>query len=249
MNNLLITPCPNSLIGAGGQSAATSQYLAGMTESPDPLAENIGHLQSLPLASEKYHETACRAIAPRLLAEARHIDEDLVITALSRFCARDLGPLLAQHRHAPAVCAKVLRANFHRLLLWRQRDAWRRANRRRIAEEEFSATQVRNAYEVSRELDANAVLAEVAALDNEMARLLSAAGEVSSLDELHGRLAGVLQCSKATVRRRLLALGQRMRWLLHREAGRFLAERPASHLPFGTGACAARVIHWVFATA
>lgn len=220
-----------------------------MKETTDLLAEAIGQIPHSGLSSEQHHETACRTIAPHLLAEARHLDEDLVITALARFCTRDLGRLFAEHGQTPVVCAKVLRANFHRLLRWRQRDLWRRENRRRVAEEHFAVAQVRDAYEGGREWSASPVLAEATALDPEVARLIPADGEVHSLDELHGQLASALRCSKATARRRLLALGQRLRALIRREAGRFLADRPASHLPSGTGACAARVIQSVCATA
>ena len=58
--------------------------------------------------------------------------------------------------------------------------------------------------------------------------------------KLHGKMAAALRCSKATARRRLLALGQRLRALVRRESGRFFADRPASHLPSGTGAKADR---------
>jgi len=249
MSDFLITLRPDSCIHAAARPAATRRYLAGMQQATDLLAEAIGQIPKSGLSSEQHHETSCRTIAPHLLVEARHLDEDLVITALARFCTRDLGRLLAEHGHNPVVCAKVLRANFHRLLRWRQRDLWRRDNRRRVAEENFTVAQVREAYEGGCEWAASAVLAEATALDPEIARLIPADGEARSLGELHGKLAAALHCSKATARRRLLALGQRLRALMRRETGRFLAERPASHLPAGTGACATRVIRSVCANA
>jgi hypothetical protein len=249
MTTLLITKLVNFCVDAAAREAAIGRYLNGMQATTDLLAEAIARLPNCSLNPEKHHELACRAIVPYLLAEARHLDEDVVMTALGGFCARDLGALLAQHRKDAVACAKVLRANFHRLLRWRQRDAWRRENRRRTAEEQFTVARVRDAYEGSRELVTAAVLAEAATLDPEIAELLPVAAEARSLDELHGRLAGVLHCSKATVRRRLLALGPRLRGLLRRETGRFFADCPASHLPAGTGACAARVIRSVFAAA
>lgn len=249
MNDTMIIICPFSSVRTVSGRIGVGRYLAGMNDSTDLLAQAIGQIPNSGLSSEQHHEAACRAVASHLLAETRHLDEDLVITALGRFCARDLGRLLAEHGHIPLVCAKVLRANFHRLLRWRQRDLWRRENRRRVAEENFTVAQVRNAYEGGCEWAASAVLAEATALDPEVARLIPADGEVRSLDELHGKLASALRCSKATARRRLLALGQRLLALIRREAGRFLADRPASHLPAGTGACAARVIKSVCATA
>jgi len=249
MTTLLITKFADSCIGVIAPQASAGRYLDGMQATTDLLAEAIARLPDSSLTQENHHEMACRAIVPHLLAEAHHLDEDVVMTALGGFCARDLGPLLAQHRKEAVACAKVLRANFRRLLRWRQRDAWRRENRRRTAEEQFTAARVRDAYEGSRELVTAAVLAEAAVLDPEIAGLLPGAAEARSLDELHGRLAGILHCSKATVRRRLLALGPRLRGLLRRETGRFFADCPASHLPAGTGACAARVIHSVFAAA
>ena len=220
-----------------------------MNEPTDLLAAAIECFAASHPTTENHHEAVCQAVAPHLLAEARYFDEDLVIATLAGFCARDLGRLLAEHQENPTACAKVLRANFRRLLRWRQRDLWRRENRRRVAEENFSVAQVRDAYEGGREWCASAVLAEAKALDPEVARLIPASGEVHSLDELHGKLASALRCSKATARRRLLALGQRLRALIRRETGRFLADRPGSHLPAGTGACAARVIRSVCATA
>lgn len=225
------------------------RYLADMNESADLLAEAIARLAASNLASDNHHEDACRAVAPHLLAETGSFDEDLVMTALTSFCARELGRLLAQHRQDPAVCAKVLRANFRRLLRWRQRDIWRREHRRRAAEESFGVNQVHEAYEAGGALSASAVLAEAADLDPEIARLLPPNAEARSLDELHGQLAAALRCSKATARRRLLALGRRLRTLIRRESERFFADRPASHLPAGTGACPIRVIRSVFATA
>jgi hypothetical protein len=220
-----------------------------MNEPTDLLAAAIECFAASHPTTETHHEAACQAVAPHLLAEARHFDEDLVIATLAGFCARDLGRLLAEHQENPTACAKVLRANFRRLLRWRQRDLWRRENRRRAAEASFGVSQVYEAYEGCCELSATAVLAEAAEIDPEIARLLPQSSEVRSLDELHGRLAAALRCSKATARRRLLALGQRLRALVRRESGRFIADRPASHLPAGTGACPARVIHSVFAAA
>ena len=228
---------------------ASRRYLAGMSAPADLLAEAIAHLAASSLTPEKRCEAACRAVTPHLLAEARNFDDDVVMTALARFCTRDLECLLAEHRKNPAACAKVLRANFRRLLRWRQHDLWRRENRRRAAEESFGVGQVHEAYEGGCELSATAVLAEAATIDPEVARLLPLSSEVCSLDELHVRLAAALRCSKATARRRLLALGRRLRALICRESERFFADRAASHLPAGTGTCAARVIQSVFATA
>jgi len=228
---------------------AARRYLASTNETRDLLSEVIAQLAEASVISENHHATACRAVAPHLLAEARNFDEDVAMNALARFCARELGHLLAEHQKNPAGCAKVLRANFRRLLRWRQSDIWRRENRRRAAEVNFSVSQVHEAYEGGGALSATAVLAEISDIDPEVARLLPKSGEVRSLDELHGKLAAALQCSKATARRRLLALGQRLRVLLQRESDRFIIEQPASHLPAGTGACPTRVIHAVFATA
>lgn len=249
MNNITAILRPFSSVRPADQKPGAGRYLAGMNDATDLLAEAIRKLPNSGLTPEKHREAAYRAVAGQLLAEARHLDEDLVITALAGFCARNLERLLAEHGHNPAVCAKVLRANFRRLLRWRQRDLWRRENRRRVAEENFTVAQIRDAYEGGSELATTAVLSEAAALDPEVARLIPAAGEVRSLDELHGKLASALRCSKATARRRLLALGQRLHALIRRETSRFLAEQPASHLPAGTGACAARVIRSVCAAA
>jgi hypothetical protein len=245
----MINLIPFSSVQTAQREGADREYLVGMNESTDLLAEAIWRLANSSLTPENGHEAACRAVAPHLLTETRSFDEDVVMTAWEGFCARDLGRLLAEHQKNPAGCAKVLRANFRRLLRWRQRDLWRRENRRRAAEEGFGFRQVHEAYEGDRELSATAVLAEAAEIDPEIARLLPQQGELRSLDELHGRLAAALRCSKATARRRLLALGQRLRALIRRESGRFFADHPASHLPAGTGACSARVIRSVFAAA
>jgi len=249
MNNMMIKSRPFSSARPAQRKIGDDRYLAGINDSTDPLAEAIGQLPHSGLTPEEHHEAACRAVAGHLLAEARYLDEDLVITALTGFCARDLARLIAEHAHDPVVCAKVLRANFRRLLRWRQRDIWRREHRRRTAEESFGVSQVHEAYEGGCELSATAVLAEAAAIDPEIVRLLPPGNEVRSLDELHGKLAAALHCSKATARRRLLALGRRLRALIRREAGRFFADRPGSHLPAGTGACPARVIQSVYAAA
>lgn len=249
MTTLLITKFADSCVRVASRETAMGRYLGGMKETTDLLAEAIARLPTSRLTPENSHEAACRAVAPHLLTETRSFDEDVVMAALAGFCARDLGRLLAEHQKNPPACAKVLRANFRRLLRWRQRDIWRRENRRRAAEEGFGVSQVHEAYEGGCALSAPAVLAEAAAIDPEIARLLPPDGEVRSLDELHGKLAAALRCSKATARRRLLALGQRLRALVCRESARFFADRPATHLPAGTGACAARVIQSVFATA
>lgn len=245
----MIKIIPFSSVRTAQREGVDRRYLAGLNESTDLLARVIGHLANSSLTTENRHEAVCRAVAPHLLAESRNFDEDVVMTTLAGFLARDLERLIAEHQKNPSGCAKVLRANFRRLLRWRQRDIWRRENRRRAAEEGFSVSQVHEAYQSSCALSARAVLAEVAEIDPEVALLLPQSGEARSLDELHSKLAAALRCSKATARRRLLALGKRLQALVRRESERFFADRPASHLPVGTGACSARVIRSVFATA
>jgi hypothetical protein len=249
MTNLLINKYSVSCVRAGKGEIAGGRYLAGIEQSDDLLAQAIRQLPRSGFTREGCQEFVCQAVASRLLAEARHFDEDVVMAALAGFCARQLGRLLSEHAHNPSACAKVLRSNFNRLLRWRQHDQWRREKNRRAAEEKFMVAQVHEAYEVRRELATAAVLTKAAGIDPEIARLLPDGEEVRSLDDLHAKLAHALRCSKATARRRLLALGQRLRSLLRQHRGQFLADGATAHLPAGTGACAARIIRSVLAAA
>jgi hypothetical protein len=249
MSKCLITQCLVSSVRAPGAENVGHRYLDGIDPSDDQLAEAIRRLPRSTSTPEGCHEAVCQTVASHLLAEARHFDEDVVMAALPGFCARELGRLLAQHGHKPLVCAKVLRSNFYRLLRWRQQDLWRREKNRRVAEENFTVTRVHEAYEGCRELATSVVLSKAAVIDPEVVRLLPEPEEVQSMDDLHSKLAAALRCSKATARRRLLALGRRLCCLMRQDDGCFMKESSTSHLPAGTGACSGRIIRWVLAAA
>lgn len=221
-----------------------------MSETTDPLAETLGAYFAAAQRCNKATERSWESIVACLLHESHRFDEDVVMAALSRFCDGRLASLLEQHGHRPAVCAKIVRSNFRRLLRWRQRDEWRREARRRAAEGEFTVERVREAYEVAAGLEASAVWREVAAMDARMSGILQAVqSEIGSYDELYGTLAPAMRCSKATIRRRLLGLGRRLRNLLHRDADKFITERPGLCLPSAKGVCATRVVKHVMAAA
>lgn len=220
-----------------------------MTESRDPLAEAIRVCGERSQKGEKAAARYSGDICAHLLEESRHLGEDMAVTALSHFCRGQLLRLLAQHGHAPSVCAKVVRSNFYRLFRWRQRDEWRREARRLKAEWEFTSDRVREAYEGDVCLEPISVLREVAALDAPMAEALKAVrSEARSCDEIYGHLAPVLRCSKATARRRLLGLGQRLRGLMRRDVESFVSAKSGLCLPSAKGVCAARVVKHVMAS-
>lgn len=226
------------------------RYLGMMTETTDPLAETLWAYFAAAQRGDKATERSWESVVACLLHESSRFDEDVVMEALSRFCDGRLASLLEQHGHRPAVCAKIVRSNFHRLLRWRQRDEWRREARRREAEAEFTVERVREAYEVGAGLEASAVWREVAAMDARMAGILQGVqAEVRSCDELYSALVPFMDCSKATIRRRLLGLGRILRKLLRRDADRFVTERPGLCLPSAKGVCAARVVNHVMAAA